>query len=72
MKFGQAMKALEEHSAMVQRLVDETRARITHPSMEGIILKSHLINAMEDIDYHSMHLVMAAQELKESVDRRSR
>lgn len=71
-RFGQAMKALEQHSEMLQRLVDEARARITHPSMEGVVLKSLLISALEDIDYHSMRLIMAAQELRESVDRRSR
>ena len=70
MRFGRSMRSLQEHSEAIQRLVDETRSRITHPTMDGVVLKTYLLNLFEDIDHHSMKLLVAAQELRESVDRR--
>ncbi len=70
MRFGRSMRSLQEHSEAIQRLVDETRSRITHPTMDGVVLKTYLLNLFEDIDHHSMNLLVAAQELRELVDRR--
>jgi hypothetical protein len=69
-RFGAAMREIEEHASAIELLLMDTRIRSSHPTMLG--LTAFWRGALQDIDHHAVRLTAAARELHELCDRRNR
>lgn len=69
-QFAAAMRGLKEHADALQLLLDEARSRFTHPAMSGTVMRVAIDGMLQDMEHHTLRLVIAADSLRESVDRR--
>jgi hypothetical protein len=61
------IRSMTDHVEAIQSLVDESRARITHPSMAGPVLKLMVEYLLSEIDHHSIQLLSDMDQIKQSL-----
>ena len=62
MKLKSCLRSLKEQTDSIQILLYQSQAQITHPTMQGLVLKTYVRTLLDDLEYHSTRMMEIMHE----------